>query len=538
DPSDPGDSVSSQQVAIASYINPLADPGAWDRMIGYSSDRLSVLVANVVNGPDSQVDPAWKGVIDRAAASGKTVIGYVRTGYLGVSHQGFKTRLGSGNLADWTAQIEEDVDMWYSLYGSSIGGIFFDEGWNDCGPNNLYANLYIHIDRYTKTRYPGAFTVLNPGDTMPQCFEHTMDTLMTFERSYEAYKTDYKANDWKSKDLRKIWHIVYRVPESEVTSIAKLALERGAGLIQMTDDDLENPYDNLPSASYMQAHLTAVAGGQPLRETKSFPSGAAASTPGSLSVTTADYSSAHLTWSAAANAIGYQVYLGGRLVASVTADMKEVTIGGLAPGTSNTFTVTALGGNGKESGTSNSAMANTKSLPDGKTVINYSSKPSSGSTTIKADVLVPYAFVRLYIWDGLDCDWEKDPGWPVNNKVDSYVCTHYMVEGEKLFQYTGTKPPGVENAPWSWKEIGKVTVPVTGYTYTWTLPIGTSTTDTSRFVVQTQGYGPYGTAFSPDPKDYDCKGSTFCSSAPNLLSWCDHAVNDLTRNDSPTYNTK
>jgi hypothetical protein len=384
-----------------------------------------VLVANAVNGPDSALDTSWKSVIDRAAASGKTVIGYVRTGYLGVSQQGFKTRLGSGNLADWTAQIEEDVDMWYSLYGNSIGGIFFDEGWNDCGPNNVYANLYIHIDRYTKTKHPGAFTVLNPGATMPQCFEHTMDTLMTFEQPYDAYKNSYVPNDWISTDLRKIWHIIYGVPEAEVANVAALAKQRGAGLIQITNDLLPNPYDNLPGTSYMQTHLGAVTGGVPLRETKSFPSGAPASTPGGLSVTSTDYSSAHLTWAAAANAIGYQVYLGGQLVASVTAAMTEVTVGNLKPGTTNTFTVAALGGGGSESGFSNSATANTKSLPDGKTVINYSAAPSSGSTTIRADVLVPYAFLRIYIWDSLDCDWDNDPGWPVNNKVDSYVCAHY-----------------------------------------------------------------------------------------------------------------
>jgi hypothetical protein len=45
--------------------------------------------------------------------------------------------LGSGALADWAAQILEDVDMWYHLYGNNIGGIFFDEGWPECGANNI-----------------------------------------------------------------------------------------------------------------------------------------------------------------------------------------------------------------------------------------------------------------------------------------------------------------------------------------------------------------------------------------------------------------
>jgi hypothetical protein len=86
---------------------------AWGRMIGYPPDKVSVLVANVLNGPDTTINEAWKKVIDDAHANGKTIIGYVRTGYLGVSHQKFKTMLGSGDLADWISQIETDVELWY-----------------------------------------------------------------------------------------------------------------------------------------------------------------------------------------------------------------------------------------------------------------------------------------------------------------------------------------------------------------------------------------------------------------------------------------
>ena len=105
-----------QQIAIASYTNPLGDPTAWQRLISYDSSKLSILVANVLNGPDYEVDLSWSSVIQQAASSGKTVIGYVRTGYLGVSLQQFKTRLGSGDLADWASQIEQDVDKWFELY--------------------------------------------------------------------------------------------------------------------------------------------------------------------------------------------------------------------------------------------------------------------------------------------------------------------------------------------------------------------------------------------------------------------------------------
>jgi len=114
--SPPGGGGGGQQIAIASYTNPLGDPTAWERLISYDSKKLSILVANVLNGPDYVVDASWNSVIQKAADSGKTVIGYVRTGYLGVSLQQFKTRLGSGDLADWASQIEQDVDKWFELY--------------------------------------------------------------------------------------------------------------------------------------------------------------------------------------------------------------------------------------------------------------------------------------------------------------------------------------------------------------------------------------------------------------------------------------
>jgi hypothetical protein len=125
------------------------------------------LVANVVNGPDSSVNQGWKKVLPKAKASGKTILGYVRTGYLGISFQQFTTRLGSYATSDWVAQIQEDVDQWYRLYPGLIGGIFFDEAWNTCGENNVHADLYKFITQSTKRKYPGAYTVLSASSTAP-----------------------------------------------------------------------------------------------------------------------------------------------------------------------------------------------------------------------------------------------------------------------------------------------------------------------------------------------------------------------------------
>ncbi|KAH8431510.1 uncharacterized protein LDX57_009173 [Aspergillus melleus] len=524
-----------QQIAVASYINPLSDPAAWDRLIEYPVEKMPILVANAVNGPDSAVDENWQDVIQRASSSGKTVLGYVRTGYLGVSVQKFQTRLGSGALADWTAQIEEDVDMWYSLYGDSIGGIFFDEGWPECGDNNEYVDLYKYINAYTKRAHPGALTVLNPGSPMASCFEDTMDTLLTFELSYDAYMNSYTPNDWTPKDPRKLWHIVYDVPASAVNEVAKLAKKRGAGMIQLTDDTLPNPYDTLPADSYIQSMMNAIDGGKPLNaKAASWKSGSAAGAVSGLSVTTSDYSSAKITWNSASNALGYHVYSGDSIIASVPSSMTTITIGGLTSGSSHELHVKAVGGGGDTGSPSNTVTVNTKSLPGGKTVVNYHSSPGATSTTIQADILVPYSFVRLYLWDSVGCEFDTNPGWSVNFKVDNYVCTHYMVEGTTLYSYNGVLPEGSTAPPWSWKVVDTITLDVTGYTYKWTLPLGTSTVDTSKFVVQAQGYNPLTNAFEPDPIAYDCKGSPMCTT-PDLLKWCDHAVNTLHRDDDPFY---
>ncbi|GAT25369.1 fibronectin type III domain protein [Aspergillus luchuensis] len=470
-----------QQIALASYINPLSDPTAWTRMIDYPSDKVTVLVANVLNGPDTTVDEDWEKVISRANAAGKRVLGYVRTGYLGLSQDQFQTRLGSSGLADWVSQIQTDVELWYTLYPGMIGGIFFDEGWNQCGDDNVYSDLYRFITDYTKRMHPGAFTVLNPGATMPQCFEHSADTLMTFENSYDTYMNNYSPNpDWTPSDPRKLWHIIYNVPSDSVGKVAELALKRGAGLIHITNDNLPNPYDTLPDDDYMQVIMSALESGKPAisSPTAYEKNGQSASAPSSLAVTASDYSS-----------------------------------------------------------------ATTLELPENQPVTNVKSSSTATKTTVQADILIPFAFQRVFLTDP-DTACEM-PAWPINYNLGNYICTHYMVESGTLFKYSGAElPAGQTNYPWAWTSMGTVPISRSGYTWTWELPIGSDTVDTNYFVVEAQGYGPLTNVFHPCPSTwddatlssgayctgnspYDCKGATLCSTLN--VKWCDKTVNQMNR---------
>lgn len=63
DGAETGTTDGAQMVAVASYTNPLGDPAAWQRLISYDSKKLSILVANVLNGPDYVVEKNWASVI-------------------------------------------------------------------------------------------------------------------------------------------------------------------------------------------------------------------------------------------------------------------------------------------------------------------------------------------------------------------------------------------------------------------------------------------------------------------------------------------
>jgi hypothetical protein len=503
-----------QQIAIASYINPLGDPASWSRLLAYDTGKVSVLVANVLNGPDYVVDESWKSVIDQAAAQGKKIIGYVRTGYLGVSQQQFTTRLGSRDLADWASQIEQDIDKWYELYGNSLGGIFFDEGWPDCGPNNIYADLYAYIDDYTKKKHPGAYTVLNPGSPIAQCYEDVMDTLLTFENTLDAYQNSYVPNDWTPKDPGKIWHIIYNVPQDQIGTVAELAASRNIGLIEITDDVHPNPYDSLPNEAYMQAVLGVVTGGKPpVREPADVTNSYVAGLPGDVTVASSDYSSVTLTWSSVPNALGYAVYMNSQQVLELPGSLTRATIGMIDPGTSGiSFEVRTVLSSSSGGGTPRIISAGTKSLPSDGSIANVGFTQSSGTVTYTADVLVPYAFVRLFI--GKD---QPDPGigrgWPIqaaeltNQGVAQHQIVNWLVEGNDfysgLYEYTGAwYETTAANADWSWASIGEAKQTQDGYTYTWSVPLGGTGAVPKEYVVQGQGYAPINNVFKGTLRHY------------------------------------
>jgi hypothetical protein len=488
-----------QQIAVASYIHPGADKNAWDRLIASDSSKVTFVVANVLNGPGSEKVSSWTNVIGRARASGKKVLGYVATGYLGQT--GIRTRLGSTRTQDWVAQIEQDVNAWYALYGNDMGGIFFDEGFNVCGSNDEFPAMYTQVNSYAKRAHPGALTVLNPGTSIPQCYEDTADIMLTYESSYAGYlgkasnpDLNFHELGWKPKSPTKIWHIIYDVPADAVASIAATSRERDAGYIQITDDIMPNPYDTLPNDAYWKAEEAAVPGGTPAIAPAPYDSsgGGAPSVPGGLRVESSDYTSAQLSWSGVGGASSYVVRLDGAVVASLPAAMTSTTIGGLAPGGKTyRLTVSAQSGSGLESAASNTVSVTTLSLPGGKTVANQKVTDNGSTVTYSADFLVPYSFHRVFIEPkapDATCWWMASD----NADIGGSFCGHWVIENSNLLSYAG-KSAG----EWSWNPIAGITPTLNGYTYSWTVNAADVAGSTDFIAFQGEGYGPLTNVYTP-----------------------------------------
>src|SRR4051794_2382337 len=359
-----------QHVAVPSYINPSADPDAWVRLIGSTPGSVGLGVANVINGPDYIPLTDWSSVIAGAHAAGIRMVGYVDTGYLGTTGQ--LTRLGSSAMADWFAQIEHDIDTWYTFYGPDLGGIFFDQGQNACGPtpdSTEWADRYQQLTDYVKRLHPGAVTVVNPGIVVPECYRNSADIIVTFEGSYESYigKADnpvlnFQPTDWDPGDPNKIWHIIYGASTpAQAAEILALSRTRGAGYVYVTDDVMANPYDTLPNAEYWNVETQAVlatnggASAAAVGSTLTSTTNKGPSRPRDFDTDEVWADRIQFSWTApwvrpgSNNIVAYDLYRNGVLMASVPSTQLTYLATGLTPRTSYSFAIAARDGSGNVS---------------------------------------------------------------------------------------------------------------------------------------------------------------------------------------------
>ncbi|MBR7835430.1 fibronectin type III domain-containing protein [Actinospica durhamensis] len=390
-PAQAAGSGTGQQLAIPAYIYP-SGTGLTDwQDIAAGGSNVGFAIANVANGPSGAVDANWTTALSDAHSAGVKVLGYVDTGYFGTA-DGRLTRLGGASISDWLDQAESDVNQWYKLYGSSIGGIFFDDALNTCGTNNQYANLYAELSQYVKATHPGAFTVINPGIDVPSCYANSADVILRFEGSYSSYQS-FTPESWESGyDPRKFMDIVYSTPSANLSTAVSLSKTDGAGYVFFTDAGLPNPYDVLPS--YWSSELTdlpASSTGTP-------------STPATPTASGITGTGATLSWTSSSSVAGYDVYENGTYLgeSTYTSGTSTYAVTGLKPSTTYSFTVKArdLAGDvsaasSAKSVTTSAAASSAPTVPTGlaanttlanSTGLSWTASTSSDSTVAYYDV--------------------------------------------------------------------------------------------------------------------------------------------------------
>ena len=234
--------------AVPAYFHPLDNAQDWERLA--TSTTVGLVVANIADGPGLVREERWASAFAGAGAAGSAVVGYVDTGYLGLT--GLLTRHGSGQLDKWCEQVLDDISTWYRLYGDHVTGIFFDQvAESDDGAS--LAPVFRRLRDDVRQHDPDAVTVLNPGAALPCSFADVADVLVTFEGSYADYLDEhaehgFESLSWKPGPDQTIWHMVHHTPDAErAAEVVALGRRRGADLIYVTDSCAENPYATLPS---------------------------------------------------------------------------------------------------------------------------------------------------------------------------------------------------------------------------------------------------------------------------------------------------
>jgi hypothetical protein len=224
------------RLAIPTYVMPGSEK--WDLWQRTGPHAVGIMIVNLNNGDDTAMNATAAEAVKSARQAGILVLGYVHTGY------------GKRD----PEEVRTKIDAAFKNYETD--GIFFDETPTDCGAANKFAgtNLryYEGLADYVHQRGTGRrLTVLNPGVTPPDdCWMRFSDILVTFEEATLAnYQQKYLDQAWTHKySPERFWHLVYSVSSaSDMRAVAKLAQQRGAGWLYVTDDGKDgNPWDDVP----------------------------------------------------------------------------------------------------------------------------------------------------------------------------------------------------------------------------------------------------------------------------------------------------
>ncbi len=211
---------------VPAYFTSATD---WNRLALAARRVPLIAILNPNSGPGTQASASYQKSINSLRSAGGQVVGYVSTRY----------------AARPTAEVEGDVATYYQWY--ALDGIFLDEMTNASDERVL--SYYATLNQHIHAQHPRSLVIANPGTQLPEVYRlrNTADLWVTFEydQGYPAYQPDA----WVSKyPAKQFGHLVYNIPTVQtMTNDVRLACERRAGWIFVTNDSGANPWDTLPT---------------------------------------------------------------------------------------------------------------------------------------------------------------------------------------------------------------------------------------------------------------------------------------------------
>jgi hypothetical protein len=209
-------------------IVPLYTPptdGSWDTVVAAKRAHPRVGVVAVVNpasGPGGGMNSSYAVGIDKLAAAGVKVIGYVATGY------------GARAAAD----VKADIDRWQNFYPGKLGGIFFDEQSNQA---NLIGH-YRDLSQYAKSKGL-AFTVGNPGTDTAESYVGALDVMLIYESG--GLPTADRMGGWHAKYAPSNFGVIPYATNLDAAFVR--SARQHVGYVYLQNDNLPNPWDTVPA---------------------------------------------------------------------------------------------------------------------------------------------------------------------------------------------------------------------------------------------------------------------------------------------------
>ncbi len=221
------------QLVVPAYFA----PQYWAQAVAAKPPPADMILDITGVGAGTAPQPQFQALVREAQAAGITVLGYSST--------------VDGQRP--VAQVEADVRDYAAWYG--VTSIFLDRVSGQ--PQQI--PYYRQLASYIHQAHPGAQVWLNPGIYPDQAYMSIGNVVMVFEGTYAQYVAAVVPGWAKNYPAADFAHTIYDTPAADVTNALRLATERGAGHVYVTDGSGSNPYQALPS--YWPALVASATGG-------------------------------------------------------------------------------------------------------------------------------------------------------------------------------------------------------------------------------------------------------------------------------------